>query len=322
MCPFNAPVLMAVAKAGPALAAGNTVIIKPSEKTPLGTLVLGRLASEAGFPPGVFNIVSGAGSTGALLASHLDIDKISFTGSSSTGRRIAEAAARSNLKRVSLELGGKSPAIVFDDANLGVAVEWCIRGITTLTGQICIANSRVYVHKAVKDEFLKQFKAGLAATESVTGDPALDTTMIGPLVDKVQYDRVMSYVEMGKKEASLFYGGSGGLASANSKGYFMQPVVFVGAGPNARIVREEIFGPVVVVDEFEDEQDVVARANDSEFGLSSAIFSQDVNRALRVASKMQSGTVCVNCAVQNQVEVPFGGMKQSGWGRENGLVSI
>lgn len=198
---------MASAKAAPALAAGNTVIIKPSEKTPLSTLFLGRIANEAGLPAGAFNVLCGAGPTGALLASHMDINKVSFTGSCATGKKIAQMAAGSNLKRVSLELGGKSPAIIFPDANLDIATEWCIRGITMLAGQVCMASSRVYVHKSVRKEFLERFQAGLKATEATIGDPFLKSTSIGPLVDKLQFDRVMAYVESGKKEASLIQGG-------------------------------------------------------------------------------------------------------------------
>lgn len=199
---------MAVAKSIPALITGNTVVIKSSEKTPLNTLALGRLANEAGLPPGTINLLSGAGPTGALLASHPDVNKISFTGSTATGRKIAQMAASSNLKRVALELGGKSPAIIFPDANLQTAVEWTIRGFTSLSGQVCVATSRVYVHKDIKDQFLAALQAGLQAAEAVIGDPNLETTMIGPIVDKIQFDRVTGYIQSGKEEANLIHGGS------------------------------------------------------------------------------------------------------------------
>ncbi|PSN69943.1 aldehyde dehydrogenase [Corynespora cassiicola Philippines] len=321
ICPFNVPLAMAMAKASPAMAAGNTIVLKPSEKTPLGTLILARLTAEAGLPPGVFNVVLGAGATGALLASHMDVNKISFTGSSPVGKKIAAAAANSNLKRVSLELGGKSAAIVFPDANLDVAVQWCTAGITTATGQGCICTSRVYVHKSIKDEFLLRYKEAMKGVEALAGDPALATTGFGPLVDKKQFDRVMGYIDIGKKEASLLQGGE----QIGPEGCFVQPTIFVDPQPDARILTEEIFGPVVVVSEFEDEADVIARANDSKFGLSGAVYSQDINRALRVASKIQSGTMCVNCSLQGDPEVPFGGFKESGWGREygkNGILSF
>lgn len=207
ICPFNVPLAMAMAKASPAMAAGNTIVLKPSEKTPLGTLILARLTAEAGLPPGVFNVVLGAGATGALLASHMDVNKISFTGSSPVGKKIAAAAANSNLKRVSLELGGKSAAIVFPDANLDVAVQWCTAGITAATGQGCICTSRVYVHKSIKEEFLLRYKEAMKGVEALAGDPALATTGFGPLVDKKQFDRVMGYIDIGKKEASLLQGG-------------------------------------------------------------------------------------------------------------------
>lgn len=207
ICPFNAPVVMACTKLAPALAAGNTAVIKPSEKTPLSTIFLGRLANEAGIPAGVLNVVTGAGPTGALLASHMDVNKISFTGSCATGKKIAQMAAGTNLKRVSLELGGKSPSIIFPDANLDVAVEWCVRGITTMTGQVCMASSRVYVHKSIRDKFVQRFQAALKTVASTIGDPSLGSTTVGPLVDKLQFERVMSLIDSGKKEAKLLQGG-------------------------------------------------------------------------------------------------------------------
>lgn len=204
---FNGPLVMVAFKGAPCLAAGNTMIMKASEKTPLSTLFFGKIANQAGLPPGVFNLLSGGGSTGALLASHMNIRKISFTGSEATGKKIAQAAAASNLKRVTLELGGKSPSIVFPDANLDVAVEWCVRGITTNSGQACIASSRVYVHSSIRGQFIERMKAAFEALEPVFGDPKAETTQIGPLVDKFQFDRVSGFIAAGKKEATLVTGG-------------------------------------------------------------------------------------------------------------------
>ncbi|KAJ5057395.1 aldehyde dehydrogenase domain-containing protein, partial [Bipolaris maydis] len=326
ICAFNAPMQVLSAKTAPALAAGNTVIVKPSEKSPLGALFVGRLAKEAGFPDGVFNVVTGGGPTGALLASHMDINKVSFTGSSATGRKIAQMAAQSNLKRVQLELGGKSPAIIFPDADLATAIEWCIRGFTTISGQACITTSRLYVHKSIREQFLGGLQEGLKQMETTMGDPSKDNVYFGPLVDKIQLERVTGYLKSGKQEATLLYG------AKYSFGCFVRPTIFVDSKPDAKVYKEEIFGPVTVVNDFEDEEEVIRRANDTEFGLSGAVFSQDITRALRalhhcaipprVASKIHSGTVCVNCTMMNQVEAPFGGVKSSGWGRENGKDGI
>ncbi|KAF5024619.1 hypothetical protein F66182_3382 [Fusarium sp. NRRL 66182] len=291
---FNGPVPMVAMKGAPCLAAGNTMVMKASEKSPLSTLFFGKLFQEAGFPPGVFNLISGAGETGAFLSSHVGIDKISFTGSVNTGKKIAQMAAASNLKRVTLELGGKSPSIVFSDANLDVAVEWCTRGIILNSGQACIASSRVYVHRDIKEEFIKRMKHSFENTHGLFGDPSKSTTKIGPLVDKTQFER----------------------------GCWIKPTIFVDPKPDARIYKEEIFGPVVVITDFTDEDDVIARANDTQFGLSGAVFSQDINRALRVSSKIHSGTVCVNCCTMIDYVAPFGGFKSSGWGRELGKYGI
>jgi aldehyde dehydrogenase (NAD+) len=306
-------------KAAPALAAGNSIIIKASEKSPLSSLVFGKLANEAGIPPGVLNLVNGDGRTGALLASHMDIDKIAFTGSAGTGKKIAQVAASSNLKKVSLELGGKSPSIVFPDANLENAIKWCVQGITANTGQACIASSRVYVHADVKEAFVNGMKQAFESLDGVTGADLHDPgTMIGPLVDKLQHDRVAEYVKTGKSEATLVTGGD---TMHGGKGCWIRPALFVDPKPGATIYQEEIFGPVVVVSEFTDEEDVIERANATPFGLSGAVFSQDINRALGVSRKIHSGTVGINCCMMIDHTVAFGGMKQSGWGRELGKVS-
>ncbi|KAF9886961.1 hypothetical protein FE257_010702 [Aspergillus nanangensis] len=315
---FNGPLVMTALKGAPALAAGNTIIIKSSEKSPLSSIYLGKLANEAGIPPGVINFISGAGPTGALLASHMDIRKISFTGSTGTGKRIAQAAAASNLKKVSLELGGKSPSIVFADANLDIAVKWCTQGVVGNSGQVCIASSRVYVHESIRDRFVDALKAAFEASQAGFGDPSDANTHLPPLIDNLQFERVSKIIEEGKRENTLVTGG----CRLFSEGCWVAPTIFVDPSPNANVYKNEIFGPVVVVSTFTDEDEVMTRANATEFGLSGAVFSQDVNRALRVASKIQSGMACVNCCAMLDITVPFGGYKQSGWGREMGKAGI
>ncbi|XP_014551552.1 hypothetical protein COCVIDRAFT_112596, partial [Bipolaris victoriae FI3] len=304
---FNGPAVMVAFKGAPCLAAGNTMVVKASEKTPVSTIYFGRLLNEAGFPPGVMNIISRGSETGALLASHMDVDKISFTGSVNTGK-IAQMAASRNLKRVTLELGGKSPSIVFPDANLQVAVQWCTQGIVGNSGQACTASSRIYVHKDIKEKFVQAMKTAFESLDGSFGDPKKDTTTIGPLVDKMQFERVLSYVESGKTETTLVC--------------WMRPAIFVDPNADAKIYKEEIFSPVVVISEFTEEEEVIARANATPFGLSGAVFSQDINRAMRVSAKIHSGTVCVNCCTMVDIFAPFGGFKSSGWGRELGKYGI
>ncbi|KAI1258416.1 aldehyde dehydrogenase domain-containing protein [Xylariaceae sp. FL1019] len=311
---FNGTMAQVGMKSGACLAMGNTAILKPSEKTPLAAIYIGKLAKEAGFPPGVFQVVNGRGETGSLLASHMDIDKISFTGSVGTGKKIAQMAAASNLKKVTLELGGKSPSIVFPDANLEVATTWCVQGITINAGQVCIASSRVYVHKDIKEKFVAAMKTAFEKTTEFVGDPQSADTRIGTLADKIQFDRVSKYIENGKSEATLVTGGDQMFGEAS--------LPHTNPKPDAKIYKEEIFGPVVVISEFEDEDDVVARANDSPFGLAGAVFSQDINRALRIAANVKAGTMCINCCSKLDPTVPFGGYKASGWGREMGKAGI
>ncbi|KAI0158242.1 aldehyde dehydrogenase domain-containing protein [Xylariaceae sp. FL1272] len=312
---FNGTAVQVGMKSGACLAMGNTTILKPSEKTPLAAIYIGKLAKEAGLPPGVFQVVNGGGETGALLASHMDIDKISFTGSVGTGKKIAQLAAASNLKKVTLELGGKSPSIVFPDANLEVATTWCAQGITINAGQVCIASSRVY---DIKEQFIGAMKTAFEKTAEFVGDPQSADKQIGTLADKVQFDRVSKYIENGKSEATLVTGGD----RMFGEGCFIKPTIFVDPKPDAKVYKEEIFGPVVVISEFEDEDDVVARANDTPFGLAGAVFSQDINRALRVAANVKAGTMCINCCTKLDATVPFGGYKASGWGREMGKAGI
>ncbi|KAK1767243.1 aldehyde dehydrogenase [Phialemonium atrogriseum] len=316
--PWNGPLANVGMKAGPALSTGNCFILKPSEKTPFAALALGTLIREAGFPPGVFQVISGDGTTGALLASHMRVRKVSFTGSTSTGRRIQEMAARSNLKRVTLELGGKSPAVVFDDCNLDNAVAWCANAITANTGQVCFAASRVYVQEGIYKEFVAKYKQAMKDKAAAVGDPDAATTTIGPLVDKMQFDRVSGFIERGRSQGNLLVGGE----KVGGKGYYVQPTVFENVAHDAEISQEEIFGPVAVLNSFRTEEEIVALANDSEYGLMAGVFTQDVNRAMRLAAELDSGMVGVNCVSMAFLQAPFGGNKQSGIGRENAINAL
>ncbi|KAL4868296.1 hypothetical protein BDV12DRAFT_209284 [Aspergillus spectabilis] len=319
--PWNGPLGTVGLKAGPALATGNCFILKPSEKTPFAALALGPLIVEAGFPPGVFQVLSGDGTTGALLASHMRIRKVSFTGSIATGKRIQKMAAESNLKRVTLELGGKSPAVVFNDCNLDNAVTWCVNAITANSGQVCFAASRVYVQEGVKEEFTKRYKAALEERAKAINDPEKEGTLMGPLVDNAQFQRVTGFVERGVQahgEGALLTGGK----RVGDQGFFIQPTVFTGVEPDAELYREEIFGPVSILNSFQTEEEVVKKANATEYGLMAGVFTQDINRAMRVASEFDSGMVGINCISVNFLHVPFGGSKQSGLGRECGRSAL
>jgi aldehyde dehydrogenase (NAD+) len=317
--PWNGPMATAASKAAPALATGNCFILKPSEKTPFSALALGPLIIEAGFPPGVFQVLSGDGSTGALLSSHMRIRKISFTGSIPTGKRIQEAAAKSNLKRVTLELGGKSPAVVFDDANLENAITWTARALTMNTGQICFAATRVYVQEGIYDKFVEGYKKALLEAAKGIGDPETESTSMGPLVDKIQFDRVSGFIERGKNgQGTLLTGGS----RVGDKGYFVEPTVFTNVAADAEIITQEIFGPVSVLNSFKTEEEIIQKANDTNYGLMAGVFTQDINRALRVASEFDSGMVGINCVSISFKNALFGGTKESGLGRENGLAGL
>ncbi|KAJ6050141.1 hypothetical protein N7444_006857 [Penicillium canescens] len=315
---FNAPIMGMAMKAAPCLATGNTLIMKSSEKTPLSTLYLGMLANEAGLPPGVFNIISGGELAGSLLAKHMGIDQISFTGSVGVGKRIAQAASQSNLKRVALELGGKSPSIIFPDAKLDVAIPWCVNGVLVLSGQICFASSRVYVHESIKKQVVEQMKASFESMDKSFGDPLDEDVDFPPLVDQGHFDRVKGFIDRGKEEATLVTGGQAMFA----KGHWMRPTIFVDPTPNAEISREEVFGPVVAIIGFTDEEEVISQANNTQFGLAGAVFTQDINRGIRIASAISSGTVGINCCGVLDTSVPFGGFKQSGLGRELGQDAL
>ncbi|OAL37358.1 hypothetical protein AYO20_03207 [Fonsecaea nubica] len=314
ICPFNGPVSTMILKVGPALATGNVIIIKPSEKTPLGPLAIAPLFKLAGIPDGVVQVLTGPGSTGALLAAHMRVRKVSFTGSVPTGKKIQILAAESNLKRVTLELGGKSPAVVFGDANIDNAVTWTSNGILTRTGQMCVAASRVYVQKSVAEEFTQKYVQRLKDAVKDFGDPQDPDVSYGPLVDDIAFTRVKKMIERGKDEARLVVGGN----TLSNTGCFIEPTVFVDPKPDAQVLREEVFGPVAVVQTFETEDEVVNLANDTEYGLMAGVFTTDINRALRVSAKIDSGVVGINCVSVMNLQVPFGGKKASGIGREFG----
>ncbi|KAJ4420107.1 hypothetical protein N0V82_004554 [Gnomoniopsis sp. IMI 355080] len=302
-------------KLAPALAAGNTVIFKPSEKSPLGSLALAPLFAESGFPPGVVQFLTGAQDTGTLLASHMDIAKVSFTGSIAGGKSVQEAATRSNLKRVTLELGGKSAALLFPDADFQLAVESVAWGFLVNSGQICAAASRVLVHEAIADRFIDAVKAVFKqAGEELGNDPLDLNTKHGPVVDRLQFHRVMSYIEKGKASAQLLVGGK----RKGTKGCYIEPTLFVNPRDDSAIWTEEIFGPVLTVKTFKTEDEAVDLANKSSYGLAACLYTSDITRALRVSSSIESGGVSINSPYLPELNTPFGGIKQSGQGRELG----
>ena len=305
-------------KIAPALATGNTVILKPSELTPLSALLFCTLIERAGFPPGVINVVNGYGATaGHAIASHPRIRKVAFTGSTLTGRKIMEEAARSNLKPVTLELGGKSPTVVFDDADVEQAVKWAIHGIYFNHGQNCSAGSRIYVQDAIYDRFLQAFTE--QARSIRVGDPFATDTYQGPQVSETQFKRIMSYISSGKESGATVHLGG---ARIGSEGYFIEPTIFTECTPDMKIVQEEIFGPVACMMRFSTEEEVLERANDTSYGLAAAVFTRDIDRAIRVAHALEAGTAWINCANQTEISMPFGGFKQSGIGRELGEYAL
>ncbi|KAK6512402.1 hypothetical protein TWF481_001288 [Arthrobotrys musiformis] len=316
--PWNYPLLMGAWKLGPALATGNVVIMKSAEQTPLSILYLCNLINEAGFPPGVVNVLSGYGRTaGAALVQHLDVDKIAFTGSTFTGKQIMKMASV-NLKNITLETGGKSPNIIFDDAEIDQAVKWTHAGIMSNMGQVCTATSRVYVHEKIYDQFIEEFKKFMTEV-NVIGDPFAETTFQGPQVSKSQYDKILGYVETGLSEgARLISGGK----KHGEKGYFIQPTIFADVKDHMTISREEIFGPFVCFSSFKTEEEVVDRANDTTYGLGAALFTRDIERAHKVAAKLQAGMVWINSSNDSHFGIPFGGVKQSGIGRELGEYGL
>jgi phenylacetaldehyde dehydrogenase len=311
--PWNFPLLMAAWKLGPALATGCTIVLKPAEQTPLSALRLGELVAEAGFPEGVVNIVPGYGETaGAALAAHPDVDKVAFTGSTEVGKLIVHAAA-GNLKKVTLELGGKSPNVVFKDADIDAAITGSAGAIFFNHGQCCCAGSRLYVEKAVYDQVIEGVAAHAKKIKVGSGlDP--DTNM-GPLVSEEQLNRVCGYLETGLAEgAKAVVGGH----KAADRGYFVEPTVLVDTNEHMKVVKEEIFGPVVTAMPFTDPEEIIPRANDSEYGLAAAVWTRDIGKAHRMAEQLRAGTVWINCYNVFDAALPFGGYKQSGWGREMG----
>lgn len=317
---WNYPIQIACWKAAPALACGNAMIFKPSEVTPLSALKLAEALLEAGVPAGVFNVVQGAGDVGAKLVSHPAVAKVSVTGSVPTGRKVAGLAG-SNLKHLTLELGGKSPLILFEDAHLDNAVSAAINANFYSSGQICSNGTRVFVHRSLKDAFLKRLAERTA--NAVLGDPLDEATNIGPLVSKPQLDKVLGYIEIGKAEgARLVCGGGAAHVAAFPQGWFVQPTVFADVKDDMRIAREEIFGPVMCVLDFDSEDEVIARANATEFGLAAGVFTRDIQRAHRVIAQLAAGTCWINAYNLTPIEMPFGGVKSSGIGRENGHTAI
>ena len=315
--PWNGPLTMAVWKIAPALACGNTVILKPAEQTPLTALRFGQILAETGLPAGVVNIVTGFGETaGAAIAGHMSIDKVSFTGSTATGKEILRASL-GNLKRVTLELGGKSPHIVMPDADIGAAARNAAAGFAMLTRQVCVAGTRILVHESVLDDFAAELATAVSAFR--VGDPFDEQTMLGPVVSAEQFERVNSYVSLGVSEgAEIAFGGG----RFDTPGYFVEPTVFAGVRNDMRLAREEIFGPVAALMPFRDADEAVRIANDTEYGLAAAVATSNVSTAHRLARKLRAGVVWVNTYSELDATFPFGGYKQSGIGRELGDKSL
>jgi len=316
--PWNFPLLMQAWKLGPALACGCTVVMKPAEQTPLTALRIGELIMEAGFPPGVVNLLPGFGPTaGAAIARHMDVDKVAFTGSTEVGHVIMKAAAESNLKRVTLELGGKSPNIVFADADLDEAAAGAHMGLFLNQGQCCTAGSRLFVEEKIYDAFVSKVVEQAKARR--VGDPFQRETQQGPQVDRDQFDRIMGYIESGKKEGAALLAGGG---RVGNRGFFVEPTVFGDVRDEMKIAREEIFGPVMSVIRFKDLDEVVRRANKTMYGLAAAVWTRDVQKAMAISAAVRAGTVWVNCYDVFDAAAPFGGFKMSGLGRELGEYGL
>src|SRR5579862_7206570 len=315
--PWNFPLAMAAWKLGPALACGCTCVLKPAEQTPLSALRLGELIMEAGFPPGVVNVLTGLGeTTGAALVAHPGVDKVAFTGSTSVGKLINKSAT-DTLKRVSLELGGKSPVIVLPDADINSVIGGAANAIFFNAGQVCCAGTRLFAHKKVFDRVVEGVSAAASAIQL---GPGLDPkTQMGPLVSREQQERVLGYIESGRNEGATMVAGG---ETPASPGYYVKPTVLANVRPDMKVVREEIFGPVLVAQRFEDLDDIVALANDTPYGLAASIWSNDLRAVQRLVPKIRAGTVWVNCHNLVDPNMPFGGFKQSGFGREHGRVVL
>lgn len=316
--PWNFPLVLLTWKWSAALASGCTIVLKPAEQTPLTALCMGALAKEAGFPAGVVNVIPGYGATaGAAVAGHPDIDKVAFTGSTEIGRRIMSAAASSNLKRVTLELGGKSPLIIFEDADLDFAANIAHEAIMAYQGQVCCAGSRTFVHESVYDKFIEKCKA--AADKRVVGDVFAPGVQQGPQIDETQFKKVLDYIEHGKKEGAKLQAGG---TRIGDKGYFIKPTVFSDVTDEMKIAKEEIFGPVQCLIKFKDIDEVIRRANATCYGLASGVVTNDLNKAMTVANNVRGGSIWINCWDPCSPQAPFGGFKQSGFGKELGEEAL
>lgn len=316
--PWNFPLLMMAWKLGPALATGNTIILKPAEQTSLTALYVAQLTKEAGFPEGVINVVPGFGAAGAALVHHNDVDKVAFTGSTEVGKLIADGAAKTNLKRITLELGGKSPNIVLADTDLNYAVETAHFGLFFNMGQCCCAGSRTYVEEKIYDEFVE--RSAERAKNRTVGNPFDLQTEQGPQIDDDQYKKILSLIESGKKQGAKLV--AGGDKYTDRSGFFIQPTVFADVSDNMQIAREEIFGPVQQIIRFKNLDEVIERANDSDYGLAAAVLTKDIDKANYLIQGLKAGTVWVNTYNAFGAQVPFGGYKMSGQGRENSEYAL
>ncbi|XP_024029742.1 aldehyde dehydrogenase family 2 member C4-like isoform X2 [Morus notabilis] len=316
--PWNFPSSIFFTKTSPALAAGCTMVVKPAEQTPLSALYYAHLAKLAGIPDGVLNVITGFGPTaGAAISSHMDIDMVSFTGSTEVGREIMKAAAMSNLKPVALELGGKSPILIFDDADIDMASELALLGFCFNKGEVCTAGSRLYVQEGIYDEFVKKLVAKAKAW--TVGDPFDPNVRHGPQVDKVQFEKILSYIEHGKREgATLLTGGK----PVGNKGYYIEPTIFTDVKEDMLIVKDEIFGPVVVLMKFKTIEEAIQRANDTKYGLAAGVVTKDLNVANTASRSIRAGTIWINCYSALERDCPFGGYKMSGFGKDLGLEAL